>query len=83
MMKLIRVARAREGRHQSPRRTPVPRGQVPVRPDQGALARTGQEHDTAAHTVCVDQLVDGPRKAGSTGRVNPPNDGQRGLKEED
>lgn len=48
-----RATGAGQGRHPGTRGAPLARGQTPVRPRQGALPRSGQEHSAVAHAVRV------------------------------
>ena len=52
-------ARARQGQRTRQGRAPAPGHQAPVRADEGALPRTGQEHRACGHAVRAVEPVDG------------------------
>jgi IS5 family transposase len=67
-----RAGRAHQGPHPGQGRAPIPGDQAPVRPRQGALPRTGQEHGAVAHAVRAGQPVAGaPAPDGSRGMSAP------------
>ena len=52
-------ARAPQGQRAGQGRAPVPRHQAPVRADEAALPRPGQEHGASCHPVRAVEPVDG------------------------
>ena len=67
-----REARAPQGQRAREGRAPVPRHQAPVRPDEGALPRAGEEHRARDHAVRAVEPVDGATTVdGDGGAVRP------------